>query len=98
MPRQNAAKVAPLPIAPNPGYARRIQTSDRTRRSSTLQLRETTMMTRHLSRRSAIGTALAGLSWGAVAAAAEKREKEAPIKAKEPLKITKLETFLLKTR
>lgn len=55
-----------------------------------------------ISRRSAIAALFAGLGWAAFAradaAAQERVGSDAPIKAKEPLKITKLETFLVKPR
>jgi galactonate dehydratase len=57
---------------------------------------------RTLNRRSAIGSLFAGLGWAAFSQAEslaqERVGNDAPIKAKEPLKITKLETFLVKPR
>jgi galactonate dehydratase len=53
-----------------------------------------------VSRRSVLAGGVAGLGWAALAnagAAAEDR-KDAPVARKDPLKITKLETFLIKPR
>jgi galactonate dehydratase len=53
------------------------------------------------SRRSALAAGLAGLGWAALAepaAADDRTSKDAPIARKDPLKITKLETFLVKPR
>jgi galactonate dehydratase len=52
------------------------------------------------TRRGLIASAFAatGLAAEMKAAQAAQREKDAPIKAKEPLKVTKLETFLVKPR
>src|SRR5581483_6411274 len=51
-------------------------------------------------RRAVLAGGLAGLGLSVLSAAerAEERRKDAPIAAKEPLKITKLETFLVKPR
>jgi galactonate dehydratase len=52
-------------------------------------------------RRAVLGGALAGLGWavlGQAEAAEEKAGKDAPVTRKDPLKITKLETFLVKPR
>src|SRR5438876_1298408 len=55
-----------------------------------------------VSRRSVLAGAFASLGWAAFsqeeAAAQERVGKEAPIPQKDPLKITKLETFLVKPR
>src|SRR5438270_42275 len=54
-----------------------------------------------VSRRSVLAGAFAGAGWASLshAAAAEERAgKDAPITSKEPLKITKLETLLIKPR
>ena len=55
-----------------------------------------------VSRRSVIAGTFAGLGWAAfgqaAAAAEEKAGKDAPLARKDPLKITKLETFLVKPR
>jgi galactonate dehydratase len=55
-----------------------------------------------LSRRSVIQGLFAGMGWAAFnraeAAAEERAGKDAPIARKDPLKITKLETFLVKPR
>jgi galactonate dehydratase len=55
-----------------------------------------------LSRRSVLAGACAALGWSALsqadAQAPERNDKDAPIRAKDPLKITKLETFLVKPR
>jgi galactonate dehydratase len=55
-----------------------------------------------MSRRSVLAGALATVGWAAFsqseAAAAERAGKEAPIAPKDPLKITRLETFLVKPR
>jgi galactonate dehydratase len=55
-----------------------------------------------ISRRSVLAGACAALGWSTLsqadAQAPERNDKDAPIKAKEPLKITKLETFLVKPR
>jgi galactonate dehydratase len=51
-----------------------------------------------LSRRSVLAASAAGLGWAALAAADEKTNKDAPIPAKDGLKITRLETFLVKPR
>lgn len=55
-----------------------------------------------LSRRSVVAGAFATLGWSAFdaaeAAAQESAGKSAPIQPKENLKITKLETFLVKPR
>src|SRR5262249_24685012 len=52
--------------------------------------------------RSVLAGAVAGLGWAAFspaeAAAQEKESKDAPIARKDPLQITKLETFLVKPR
>jgi galactonate dehydratase len=57
---------------------------------------------RGISRRSVLATACAGLSWSFLsecdAAAQERVGKDAPIARKDPLKITRLETFLVKPR
>ncbi len=53
------------------------------------------------SRRSILAGALGGLGWSSLARAdevAQQVRKDAPIARKEPLKITKLETFLVKPR
>ena len=52
------------------------------------------------SRRSVLAGGLAGLGWSLLsdAASAEERVKDAPVARKDPLKITKLETFLVKPR
>ncbi|MFN7995075.1 MAG: galactonate dehydratase [Bryobacteraceae bacterium] len=54
------------------------------------------------SRRSLLSSAVAGLGWSAFdaadAAAQERAGKSAPIQPKDPLKVTKLETFLVKPR
>ncbi len=50
-----------------------------------------------VTRRTVVAAGLAGLSFAALAEAAE-RDPDAPIKAKDGLKITKLETFLVKPR
>jgi galactonate dehydratase len=50
-----------------------------------------------LSRRTVVAAGLAGLSWAALAEA-EAHDADAPIKSKDNLKITKLETFLVKPR
>jgi galactonate dehydratase len=50
------------------------------------------------TRRSALAGGLAALGWGALAQADERAAKDAPVGRKEPLKITKLETFLVKPR
>jgi galactonate dehydratase len=47
-----------------------------------------------ITRRSVLAASVAGLGWAALARA----DKDAPIPAKDPLKITKLETFLVKPR
>jgi galactonate dehydratase len=52
----------------------------------------------HFSRRAALAGGLASLGWGALAHADERAGKDAPVGRKEPLKITKLETFLVKPR
>lgn len=54
-----------------------------------------------ISRRGVIAGAFAGLGWAALArtaADAEEQAKDAPIARKDPLKITRLETFLVKPR
>jgi galactonate dehydratase len=55
-----------------------------------------------MNRRQVLGGALAGLGWaglGSLEAKAQTGErKEAPIARKDPLKITRLETFLVKPR
>jgi galactonate dehydratase len=51
-----------------------------------------------LTRRTALAGGLAALGWGALARADERAGKDAPVGRKEPLKITKLETFLVKPR
>jgi galactonate dehydratase len=55
-----------------------------------------------VSRRSVLAGACAALGWSALsqadAQAPERKDKDAPIQAKDPLKITKLETFLVKPR
>lgn len=53
-----------------------------------------------LSRRAALAGGLAGLGLATLASskAADEPKKDAPIAAKDPLKITKLETFLVKPR
>jgi galactonate dehydratase len=52
-----------------------------------------------VSRRAVLAGACAGLGWAALSQAAEERVgKDAPIARKDPLKITKLETFLVKPR
>src|SRR5579859_4403689 len=52
-----------------------------------------------ISRRSAVAGAFAGLGLGALDAAAQERVgKNAPIAAKDNLKVTRLETFLVKPR
>jgi galactonate dehydratase len=50
------------------------------------------------SRRAALAGGLATLGWGALAQAQERAGKDAPVGRKDPLKITKLETFLVKPR
>jgi galactonate dehydratase len=53
------------------------------------------------SRRSVLAGAFGGLGWASLARSediAEQVEKEAPVHRKDPLKITKLETFLVKPR
>jgi len=52
------------------------------------------------NRRAVLAGGLAGLGLSVLSAAerAEERAKDAPIARKEPLKITKLETFLVKPR
>jgi galactonate dehydratase len=50
------------------------------------------------SRRSVLAVGAAGLGWAALAAAEEKANKDSPVPAKDGLKITKLETFLVKPR
>jgi galactonate dehydratase len=58
------------------------------------------MQNKQHTRRNLIASAFAatGLAAEMKAAQAAQREKEAPIKAKDPLKVTKLETFLVKPR
>jgi galactonate dehydratase len=51
-----------------------------------------------LTRRSALAGGLAALGWGALAHADERAGQDAPVGRKDPLKITKLETFLVKPR
>ncbi len=51
-----------------------------------------------LTRRTALAGGLAALGWGALAHADERAGKDAPVGRKEALKITKLETFLVKPR
>jgi galactonate dehydratase len=51
-----------------------------------------------ISRRTVVAAGLAGVSLAAIAAAAERGGPDAPLKAKDDLKITKLETFLVKPR
>src|SRR5262245_24984538 len=54
-----------------------------------------------LTRRSLLAGAAAGLGWSALTPAelaGEQAAKDAPIARKDPLKITKLETFLVKPR
>src|SRR6516165_8615399 len=53
-----------------------------------------------VSRRSVLATAAAGLGWAALAEAEALAENDgdAPLPRKDPLKITKLETFLVKPR
>src|SRR5438270_9925319 len=57
---------------------------------------------RTITRRSVLAGAFTSLGWTALsraeAEAEEKTGKEAPIARKDPLKITKLETFLVKPR
>src|SRR5262245_3188721 len=57
---------------------------------------------RPVTRRSVLAGACAGLGWAALsqadAQAPERDPKDAPIKPKDPLKVTKLETFLVKPR
>jgi len=56
---------------------------------------------RTISRRSVLAGALGGLGWAGLAQAdgvAQQVGKDAPIARKDPLKITKLETFLVKPR
>jgi galactonate dehydratase len=53
------------------------------------------------NRRALLAGGLAGLGWSALACAAsaeERAAKDAPVARKDPLKITKLETFLVKPR
>src|SRR5213595_1938907 len=56
----------------------------------------------NVSRRSVVAGAFAGLGWAALAqadaAAQERVGKDAPVSRKDPLKITKLETLLIKPR
>jgi galactonate dehydratase len=55
----------------------------------------------NFSRRSVVAAGIAGLGWAALAHAdadPQRADKDAPISAKDPLKITKLETFLVKPR
>jgi galactonate dehydratase len=54
--------------------------------------------TRSLSRRAVLAGGIAGLGWAALGRADEQPAKDAPIARKDPLKITKLETFLVKPR
>src|SRR6266851_5382729 len=58
--------------------------------------------TKTVSRRSVLASAFATAGWAAFsqteAAAEERAGKEAPVARKDPLKITKLETFLVKPR
>jgi galactonate dehydratase len=54
--------------------------------------------THPLSRRAVLAGGIAGLGWAALARADEHAAKDAPIARKDPLKITKLETFLVKPR
>src|SRR6478672_2571469 len=51
-------------------------------------------------RRMALGAGLTGLGWAALAqpAAAEQNAKDAPVSPRSAMKITKLETFLVKPR
>ena len=53
-----------------------------------------------LSRRAALAGGLAGLGLATFASsqAADEPKKDAPVAAKDPLKVTKLETFLVKPR
>ncbi len=50
------------------------------------------------SRRSMLAGAVAALGWSAIARAEERVGKDAPVAKKDPLKITRLETFLVKPR
>src|SRR5215813_5340297 len=55
----------------------------------------------HVSRRAVLAGAAAGLSWAALAeaeAATRDKEGDAPVPRKDAMKITKLETFLVKPR
>src|SRR5439155_15629643 len=64
-------------------------------------MRMPTEPNRTVTRRSVLAGAFASLGWAlarAEAAAAEKAGKDAPVARKDPLKITKLETFLIKPR
>src|SRR5262245_36142121 len=54
--------------------------------------------TRRIDRRSVLAGSAAGLGLGALAAAQERAGNDAPIRPKDPLKVTKLETFLVKPR
>jgi len=51
-----------------------------------------------LARRSLLASTFACLGAGALARASDNSSRAAPIASKEPLKITKLETFLVKPR
>jgi galactonate dehydratase len=55
-------------------------------------------MNDHPTRRSVLAGSVAGLGFSALTADAQERAKDAPIPAKDGLKITKLETFLVKPR
>src|SRR5438552_611018 len=56
-------------------------------------------MTGTVDRRSVLAGAFAGLGWAGLARAAEERAgKDTPVARKDPLKITKLETLLIKPR
>jgi galactonate dehydratase len=51
-----------------------------------------------ISRRSALAAGIAGLGSATLARADDRASKDTPLAAKDPLKITKLETFLVKPR
>src|SRR5260370_19707646 len=51
-----------------------------------------------MNRREAISAATAAAAVAGLAAVADAQDKDAPLKARDPLKITKLETFLVQPR